>query len=88
MPTNWLMSEKLDGMRWSGQQILCKTGNLKLNPPLWFVVGLPRRHWMESFGEACFHVALLSMHAVTGAAFYIVPESTHEYPSLPRRRVP
>lgn len=38
----WLVSEKLDGWRifWDGSQLWTREGNL-LNPPDWFVAGLP-----------------------------------------------
>lgn len=41
-PTNWLMSEKLDGVRayWDGSQFISRQGNL-FHAPDWFVAGLP-----------------------------------------------
>lgn len=41
-PTNWWMSEKLDGVRayWDGTQLLSRLGS-KLHAPDWFTKGLP-----------------------------------------------
>jgi DNA ligase 1 len=41
-PTNWWMSEKLDGVRayWDGKQFWSRLGNL-FHAPAWFVKGLP-----------------------------------------------
>ena len=41
-PTDWWMSEKLDGVRayWDGKQILSRLGNL-YHAPDWFLAGLP-----------------------------------------------
>jgi len=43
-PTNWLMSEKLDGVRcfWNGKgQMYTRNGNI-FYPPKWFVDELPK----------------------------------------------
>jgi DNA ligase-1 len=39
---NWLMSEKLDGIRayWDGKQLLSKNGNI-INAPKWFIKNFP-----------------------------------------------
>ncbi len=41
-PTDWLMSEKLDGVRayWDGRQFVSRQGN-RFFAPSWFVAGLP-----------------------------------------------
>ena len=41
-PTNWWMSEKLDGVRayWDGSQLLSRLGT-KIHAPDWFTLGLP-----------------------------------------------
>ncbi len=41
-PTNWWMSEKLDGVRayWDGQRFISRQGNVYMAPD-WFVEGLP-----------------------------------------------
>ncbi len=40
--TNWLMSEKLDGIRgyWNGKELLTRKGK-QINPPEWFLVNFP-----------------------------------------------
>ena len=40
--TNWLMSEKLDGIRayWNGKNLISKNGNI-INAPLWFIKDFP-----------------------------------------------
>ena len=41
--TNWLMSEKLDGIRayWNGKNLLSKNGNI-INAPSWFIKDFPK----------------------------------------------
>lgn len=41
-PAGWFMSEKFDGWRvcWDGRRLVCE--NMTLNPPDWFVDGLPK----------------------------------------------
>lgn len=40
---NWMMSEKLDGIRayWDGKQLLSKNGNI-IHAPLWFIEDFPK----------------------------------------------
>jgi len=40
--TNWVMSEKLDGIRayWDGKNLLTRNGNI-INPPKWFIKDYP-----------------------------------------------
>lgn len=42
-PTNWWMSEKLDGVRayWDGQRFISRQGNVYMAPD-WFIEGLPK----------------------------------------------
>lgn len=44
-PTNYLMSEKLDGVRayWDGENFISRYGNIFVVPP-WFRAGMPRAH--------------------------------------------
>lgn len=41
--SNWMMSEKLDGIRayWDGERLLSKNGNI-INAPLWFTKNFPK----------------------------------------------
>jgi len=41
--TNWLMSEKLDGIRayWDGKNLISKNGNI-INAPSWFIKDFPK----------------------------------------------